>query len=281
MPTYAIGDVQGCYRELRSLLEHIDFAERRDTLWLTGDLVNRGPDSLAVLRAVMQLGDRAVTILGNHDLHLLARAFVENIGPRRRDTLEQVLHAPDRDELLDWLRRRPLVHCDPRLGYTMVHAGLAPSWTSSMAEALGGEVSEALRGRDFAAFLADMYGDTPARWDPDLEGMERLRFITNCLTRMRYVRDDGSLDLGEKGPPGQAGDGLVPWFAVAGRASAGERIVFGHWSTLRLDDESRTRYGVEPLDTGAVWGGALTALRLEDGARFSVPAAVPACPETD
>lgn len=271
MATYAVGDIQGCHEEFRALLEHVAFDAERDVLWLTGDLVNRGPASLAVLRDVRDMGERAITVLGNHDLHLLARAC-GGARARRRDTLDAVLEAPDRDELLDWLRRRPLVHRDRTLGYTMVHAGLAAEWTVDDALLLGAEVSAALSGDGCAAFLDAMYGNDPDRWDASLAGQERLRFITNCLTRMRYLRPDGRLDLDEKGSPGEAGDDLVPWYEAPGRASAAERIVFGHWSTLRLDAATERMHRVYPLDTGAVWGGALTALRLEDGARFSVAA---------
>ncbi len=274
MATYAIGDLQGCHDEFLALLDAIDFHASRDRLWLTGDLVNRGPRSLAVLRTVIGLGDAAVTVLGNHDLHLLALAMVPGLTARRRDTLAEVLAAPDSEALLDWLRACPLLHHDTGLGYAMVHAGLPPQWTLAEATEHAAEVERALRDEPSArTFLAAMYGDEPRCWDPRLQGPERLRFITNCLTRMRYCDEAGNLDLDCKGAPDTVAPPLRPWFAVAGRASRDVPIVFGHWSTLRLDEADCARFNVYPLDTGAVWGGELTAMRLEDGARFQVPSA--------
>lgn len=269
MATYAIGDVQGCHLELVALIDHIGFDARVDTLWLVGDLVNRGPCSAAVLRTVMALGDRAVTVLGNHDLHLLACAHVPGTRPRRRDTLDEILDAPDREPLLAWLRRQPLLHHDAALGYTMVHAGLPPQWDLDTATRVAREVESALRGDDFGDFLAHMYGDEPALWDEALTGHARLRYITNCLTRVRHCHADGSIDLKDKGEPKEH-SGLVPWFRMPQRASRDLRIVFGHWSTLRLAPEEWPALGVYPLDTGAVWGGSLSAMRLEDGALYSV-----------
>lgn len=269
MATYAIGDVQGCHREFEALLDVIAFDRAVDRLWLVGDLVNRGPASAAVLRAVMALGDSVVTVLGNHDLHLLACALVAHAKPRRRDTLQDVLTAPDRDALLDWLRRQPLLHHDAVLGYTLVHAGLPPQWDLSTAQACAAEVESVLRSEDCADFLAHMYGDEPAQWHAQLRGHARLRFITNCLTRIRYCHADGGIDLKDKGEP-DANSGLTPWFAMPSRASRDLRIVFGHWSTLRLPRAQWPALGVYPLDTGAVWGGELTALRLDDGALFQV-----------
>jgi bis(5'-nucleosyl)-tetraphosphatase (symmetrical) len=267
--TYAIGDLQGCHREFEALLAVIAFRPDVDRLWLVGDLVNRGPQSAAVLRTVMALGDRVVTVLGNHDLHLLACAHVPGAKPRRRDTLDEILGAPDRDQMLAWLRHQPLLHHDASLGYTMVHAGLPPQWDVDDARARAREVETVLRGENHRDFLAHMYGDEPARWDSSLEGHARLRFITNCLTRIRYCSADGAIDLTDKGEP-SAHTSLVPWFEVPARASSQERIVFGHWSTLRLPHEQWAQAGVFPLDTGAVWGGDLTAMRLEDGALFQV-----------
>ncbi len=269
MATYAIGDLQGCHRELEALLEAIGFSTAFDHLWLVGDLVNRGPQSAAVLRTVMALGERVVTVLGNHDLHLLACAHVPGAKPRRRDTLDDILAAPDREHMLAWLRRQPLMHHDATLGYTMVHAGLPPQWDLNNAQARAREVEAALRGDDYRNFLAHMYGDEPARWDTTLEGYPRLRFITNCLTRIRYCTADGAIDLNDKGEPGSDA-ALVPWFAVPARASRQAKIIFGHWSTLRLPPDQWAQAGVFPLDTGAVWGGDLTAMRLEDGALFQV-----------
>ena len=269
MATYAIGDLQGCQREFEDLLGVIGFRPQADRLWMVGDLVNRGPQSAAVLRTVMALGDRVITVLGNHDLHLLACACVPSVRPRRRDTLDEILLAPDREHMLAWLRRQPLLHHDPTLGYTMVHAGLPPQWDVAYAQARAREVETVLRGDDYRDFLANMYGDEPARWDTGLEGYARLRFITNSLTRIRYCTADGAIDLQDKGEPG-ADSLLVPWFAVPARASQRARIIFGHWSTLRLPRSEWLQAGVFPLDTGAVWGGALTAMRLEDGALFQV-----------
>lgn len=276
MATWAIGDIQGCLAEFRALLAVIDFDATCDRLWLTGDLVNRGPDSLGVLREVMALGAAVTVVLGNHDLHLLACALTTSARPRRRDTLNDILVAPDRDVLLDWLRRQPLLHHDAALGYAMVHAGLPPSWDLAAACDRAAEVEQALRGDAVGAFLVAMYGDEPATWEASLSGPARLRFITNCFTRIRYCDVRGRINLDEKGGPETAADGLMPWFAVPGRASADTRIVFGHWSTLRLDAASCLRYRVWPLDTGAVWGDRLSAMRLEDGAYRSVPSTVAA-----
>ena len=270
MATYAIGDVQGCAGALRSLLAHLGFAPERDRLWFAGDLVNRGPHSLAVLRFVRDLGERAVTVLGNHDLHLLASAAGAR-ALKSRDTFGDVLHAPDRDELLAWLRRQPLLHEDPESGYTLVHAGLAPQWTLGEARALACEVEEHLRGDAHEALLHDMYGNEPVRWSPSLRGFERSRFIVNALTRIRYVTPGGALDLREAGPPGTQAPGLVPWFEAPGRRSRGARIVFGHWATLRLRAPDEAAHRVHHVDTGCVWGGHLSALRLEDRRLFSVP----------
>ncbi len=271
MATYAVGDLQGCYQPLRALLEHIRFDPARDRLWLTGDLVNRGPESLEVLRHVRALGEAAVTVLGNHDLHLLAAAVYPERYLRKKDTLGAVLEAPDRDELLDWLRRLPLMHRDPALGFTLVHAGIAPAWDLDEAAARARELEAVLAGPDPGAFFARMYGDHPERWDDDLRGWDRLRFITNAFTRMRYCTRDGAVTLKDKGPPGSQGEGLVPWFAVPGRRSRGEDVVFGHWSTLHLAGPVDPGHRVWPLDTGCLWGGTLTALRLEDRQHLAVP----------
>lgn len=274
MATYAVGDLQGCDATFAALLATLDFDPSRDRLWLVGDLVNRGPDSLGVLRRVRALGETCVTVLGNHDLHLLACARVPGQRPRRRDTLDAVLAAPDRDELLDWLRHQPLLHHDAALGCVMVHAGLPPAWDVATAARLAAEVEAVLRGPGCDDFLAAMYGNTPERWDPHLAGQARLRFITNALTRIRYCGPDGRLDFDEKGAPTSEQADLVPWFAVPARASRGTTVVFGHWSTLRLSAEDARAAGVLALDTGAVWGGELSAVRLEDGRRYAVPSTV-------
>lgn len=264
MAIYAIGDVQGCYAELQGLLTKIDFQVEADRLWFTGDLVNRGPDSLAVLRFVHDLGDAAQTVLGNHDLHLLALA--EGLAPAQRsDTLDGVLGAADKDELLDWLRHRPLLYLDPRYGDALLHAGLPPQWDIHQAQACAGEVEAVLRGPGFRDFLAHMYGNEPDYWDERHSGWDRLRFITNCFTRLRYCDQRGRLYLGAKGAPGTQPAQAMPWFAHPGRKSRGTRIIFGHWSTLGLYQGDE----IVALDTGCLWGGSLTALRLDDGAVFS------------
>lgn len=275
MATYAIGDVQGCYGELRSLLGHLQFDSEADRLWFVGDLVNRGPSSLEVLRFVRSLGDRAVTVLGNHDLHLLALARLGREPHSRKDTLGAVLAAADRDSLLEWLRTRPLLHVDRSLGFVMVHAGLAPQWDLEQARRCAGEVEAALGGPQCDALLANMYGDLPDRWSEDLGTWERLRFIVNAFTRLRYCDDQGRLVLDEKGPPGSGRRQLWPWFAAPGRVDLGWPVVFGHWSTLQLGDLDHRPYRVYPIDTGCVWGGALTALRLDDRRLFSVASEQP------
>lgn len=259
MAVYAVGDIQGCDEEFGQLLGLIDFDPRKDRLWLTGDLVNRGPRSLDVLRRVKDLGPSATVVLGNHDLHLLAAAHGGGTL-RPDDTLDIVLAAPDRAELLDWLRRQPLLHTDKSLGWTMVHAGLAPQWDLATATACARELEAALRDdRAAHALFAAMYGNRPDRWSADLAGTERLRFITNCFTRLRFCHTDGRLDLKYKGTLADAPADLVPWFRVPGRRSAGSSILFGHWSALGYHDGD----GVLGIDTGCVWGGRLCAVRLD------------------
>jgi bis(5'-nucleosyl)-tetraphosphatase (symmetrical) len=262
MASYAIGDVQGCYTELCRLLERLAFDPRADRLWFVGDIVNRGPDSLAVLRFVKALGERAVCVLGNHDLHLLA-VSQGNPRPFRDDTLEDVLRADDADELIDWLRRRPLMHHDGQLGFAMLHAGLPPQWDLHTALALAGEVETVLRGDGFHDFCMAMYGNEPRRWSDDLRGMERLRFITNCFSRLRFCTPEGELDLRHTGPPGTQQSGQLPWFSIPQRATRDTRIVFGHWSTLGYCAADN----VWALDSGCLWGGRLTALRLAENPR--------------
>ncbi len=254
MARYAIGDVQGCHDELNELLARIGFNPVHDRLWFVGDLVNRGPKSLAVLRAVRALGDAAVVVLGNHDLHLLAVA--EGLARKRADdTLDNVLEAPERDALLAWLRARPLMHVEGQ--WAMVHAGLLPEWTVPRAQALAAEVERALRGPGYREFLAHMYGGTPLAWNDALEGWDRLRVIVNAMTRVRFMNSAGHMELKEKGsaPP----PGFAAWYDV--RPPRDEpALVCGHWSTLGLKIDPR----VAMIDSGCVWGGALTALRLED-----------------
>lgn len=229
-----------------------------------GDLVNRGPDSLGCLRFVKSLGESAVSVLGNHDLHLLCVAEgVER--KRKRDTLDAILAAPDREELLGWLRHRPMLHVEGE--YVLVHAGLLPEWTVERAEALAREVEGRLRGDDYRTFLARMYGDEPARWDEGLTGVDRLRVIVNAMTRIRVCTGDGAMALDFKGEPGEVPRGTVAWFDVEGRRSADRTIVFGHWSALGLVERS----DVVALDSGCVWGRSLSALRLGDRRLFQVP----------
>lgn len=269
MSTYAIGDVQGCHDELQALLRKVRFDAGRDRLWFTGDLVNRGPKSLKVLRFVRDLGDRAVVVLGNHDLHLAAAAINGKLRPK--DTLDKVLKATDRDELLDWLRRRPLLHVQG--DWVLVHAGLPPQWSVDDAQEICRDAERALRSRRADAFLAEgMYGDLPDRWTPALRGRDRLRFVINCCTRLRTCTPEGHINLKYKGPPGDTPDGLIPWFSVPGRRSASSTVLFGHWSALgRVYWPEHRVYG---LDTGVVWGRKLTALRLEDRKTFSVRSGV-------
>lgn len=258
MPVYALGDIQGCYDELQALLALLRFDPDHDRLWFVGDLVNRGPKSLEVLRFVRQLGAAAVTVLGNHDLHLLALA-AGNPSHKDEASLDPILAASDRDELLHWLRHRPLLHRDTELDFTMLHAGLPPQWDVDAAVDYARELEQALRGDDHQAYFRDLYGDRPDYWDPGLAGQDRLRFITNCFTRLRYLEADGRLALGEKGPPGTQHDGRLPWFDHPERASRDQRILFGHWSALGYV----SRNNVWALDTGCLWGGALTALRID------------------
>jgi len=252
---YAIGDLQGCDQELRTLLARLRFSADRDRLWFVGDLVNRGPGSLETLRLVHALGDNAVVVLGNHDLHLLALAHGAH-RRRRTDTLDAVLAAPDRDVLLEWLLTRPLAHAEG--GDLLVHAGVVPQWTAALTLSLAAEVSAALR-RDARGLFAHMYGNDPDRWSARLTGMERLRFIINVLTRLRLCTADGRVDISVKGPPPPGPSRLRPWFEHARRATREVRVIFGHWSALGLVQ----RCGVLGLDTGCVWGGALTAADLD------------------
>jgi bis(5'-nucleosyl)-tetraphosphatase (symmetrical) len=254
---YAIGDVQGCYEELRALLVQLKFSADKDQLWFVGDLVNRGPQSLEVLRFVRSLGDNAITVLGNHDLHLLAVACGSH-RKRKSDTLDEIFAASDRDDLLGWLISRPLAYHDH--GDFMVHAGLVPQWTVEKALELAHEVEAALR-TDPRALFENMYGDEPRRWSESLEGTDRLRFAINVLTRLRVCTTDGEVDLKMKGKPPKGHAALKPWFEIGTRLSADTRVVFGHWSALGLV----VRKDVVGLDSGCVWGGALTALDLDAG----------------
>lgn len=262
MALYAIGDVQGCYDSLQRLLAKFSFDPQHDRLWFTGDLVNRGPRSADVLRLVAGLGDRAVTVLGNHDLHLLAVA-AGAVPVRARDTLRDVLTAPDRDEILGWLARRPLLHHDAGNAHVLVHAGLLPQWDLALASACAREAEAAIGGPNAKEFFANMYGDLPNCWTPGLGGWDRLRLIVNAFTRLRYCDRDGRADYTHKGAPGSQPEYLLPWFQVPARRSKDRCIVFGHWSLLGRWDQD----GVIGLDTGCLWGRQLTAIRLTGGKR--------------
>lgn len=267
MAIYAVGDLQGCCDALKRLLDHLRFDPAGDQLWFAGDLVNRGPQSAETLRTVIALGSSAISVLGNHDLHLLAVAAGGKRG--RRDTLNDILEAPDRDELLHWLRHRPLMHGAADGHWQLVHAGLPPQWTISEASAHARAVEAVLRGPDHEALLSHMYGDQPDRWQPDLKGWAYLRFVINCFTRLRYCTAEGRIATDPKGTPGSQPAGLMPWFEVPDRKSAGTPILFGHWSTLgRVHWPEQQVWG---LDTGCLWGGQLSALRLQDAALFSIP----------
>ena len=263
MATYAIGDIQGCYDPLQRLLEQLRFDPAQDKLWFVGDLVNRGPQSLEVLRFVKALGASAITVLGNHDLHLLAM----DAGHGRQhkgDTLDAVLTAPDREELLHWLRHQHLAWRED--DYLLVHAGVLPSWSVDDTLRLAAEAETALQSDDYGDFFAQMYGNAPSAWSQSLTGMARLRMIVNVLTRLRYCTPDGELDFHQKGAPGTQPPPLMPWFDVPGRQVTEATIIFGHWSALGLI----VRHNLIALDTGCLWGRDLTAVRLRDRKVFSV-----------
>jgi len=258
MAVYAIGDIQGCFDELQALLDKIRFNPNNDRLWFAGDLVNRGPRSLETLRFVRGLGDGAIVVLGNHDLHLLAAAH--GLPPNHDDgSLRAVLDAPDRDELIDWLRRRPLLHHDTGLGYTLIHAGLPPQWGLALARQCAHEVETALQGDQLKEFLTRMYGNNPVQWSDELTGWDRLRFIVNCFTRMRFCDAEGRMEFHCKGPPGSQPAPYRPWFEIEERRHKECNIIFGHWSTLGPCSEP----GIFPIDSACLWGGQLTALRID------------------
>jgi bis(5'-nucleosyl)-tetraphosphatase (symmetrical) len=268
LATWIIGDIQGCHASLQSLFQKLDFRPGRDRLWLVGDLVNRGPDSLRVLRSIRALGDAAVTVLGNHDLHLLAMA--EGLGrPNPEDTLQQVLDAPDRDELLDWLAARPLIHRDGK--DVLVHAGISPAWSLEEAQACADEVCSELRRPDRRPFLSRMYGNKPERWQQGLSIEERQRYAVNAFTRMRFVNKGGALLMKTKFGPDAAPSGVMPWFLAPHRRPPGYRVFFGHWSML--GQIAWPDAGVWGLDTGCIWNGRLTAINRETLEIVSVPAA--------
>ena len=260
MATYAIGDLQGCLEPLQRLLDALNYDPAADQLWFAGDLVNRGPDSLATLRLVRSLQNR-ITVLGNHDLHLLASAQGDRRYDRAGDTIEEILQAEDAGELLHWVRMQPLLHHDADLGYTLIHAGLLPQWSLSMAQHAAQEVETLLRGETYQDFLAVMYGNEPRQWSANLATIERARIIVNCFTRMRYCSEDGTLDLKSKGAPGTQPTHFRPWFDWPQRAHHHQRILFGHWSTLGARNVGEN---VWSLDSGCLWGGQLSAFQLEE-----------------
>jgi bis(5'-nucleosyl)-tetraphosphatase (symmetrical) len=264
MAHYAIGDIQGCRAELCELLALIGFSPATDRLWLTGDLVNRGPDSLGVLREVHALGGAAQTVLGNHDLHLLTVAAGHRLS-HRDDTIAQILAAPDRDELLGWLARQPLAIAESNM--LMVHAGVIPQWSAARVLALAGEVETVLASTDREPFLRVLYGDDPHAWRDDLEGFDRLRAIVNALTRLRFCTSDGRMEFREKRGAAHAPPGFAPWFLHEPRRSASSLVICGHWSTLGLV----LAPNVLMLDSGCLWGGPLTAMRLSDRRVYQVP----------
>lgn len=264
MATYVIGDVQGCFKELEGLLKLIHFEAKQDSLWFAGDLVNRGPQSLATLRFVKSLPNAAV-VLGNHDLHLIAAHYgLKTLYPD--DTIQDILNASDREELIHWLRHQKLIHYDASFDVLMVHAGVAPQWDRSQALSLASEVEATLKSEDIQSFLKNMYGNEPDYWHNDLTGFDRLRVITNYLTRMRFCDKNGRLLMSKKTSPLDCPPGYMPWFKVPNRKMPAQTIAFGHWSSLLGETGIANVFA---LDTGVVWGGALTALRLDDFKHFS------------
>lgn len=263
MENYAIGDIHGCFNDLQRLLEKIRFDQAGDRLWFTGDLVNRGPESLKTLRYVRSLGSAAITVLGNHDLHLLALYY--GLRPRGKDpTLEHLLNAPDIDELITWLQQQPILHTED--GFVLVHAGLHPDWTIDTARLLAAELDKAISRVHDKATLSTIYGSSDGAWQHAADTRQRLRYALNCFTRIRFCDDNGIPDYGVSCPPGQQAAGLHPWFEFSGRASKDADIIFGHWAALGRHQQK----GIYALDSGCLWGGALTALRLSDRQYFSV-----------
>jgi bis(5'-nucleosyl)-tetraphosphatase (symmetrical) len=268
MSTYAIGDIQGCYSELQQLLKLIKFNPNKDILWSCGDLVNRGPNSLEVLRFFKNLKDRAIVVLGNHDLHLLALAYGNTTHLKTQDTLNPILEAPDANELIEWLRHSPFLHHDATMNLTMIHAGLPPQWNLLQARKYASELEETLRGQKCEEYLNNLYGNKPKMWSKTLSGWDRMRFITNCFTRLRYCSAEGKLAMKNKWRPSFDGNSKEkPWFSWSHRVNSDMTIIFGHWATLGFYQEK----GIYALDSACVWGGALTALRLEDKKIFSLP----------
>ena len=262
--TFAIGDVQGCLSPLQALLEKILYDPSTDELWFTGDIVNRGPDSLLTCRFIKSLPSSTVCVLGNHDLSLLACAAGRPMKPS--DTFDDILAAPDKEDLIQWLQHRPLLHHDPQLGFTLTHAGIYPAWDLATAQRLANELENVLRGPEANAFLDEMYGYQPPHWEESLTGGARLRFITNALTRMRLCRPDGSLDFTVK-ERNHVNTNLIPWFDFPGRRTQNDKLLFGHWAALKAHCDTPRVY---PLDSGCVWGNCLTAFCLETEQRTTV-----------
>lgn len=266
MATYVVGDLQGCLAPLKTLLKEVNFDTQKDQLWLTGDLINRGPESLETLRFVYQHRQCIVTVLGNHDLHLLAIAAGYR-KPSPSDTLDEILAAPDKDELLTWLRQQPLLHHDKHLGYTMVHAGIPPQWALKDARRYAKEVEKIIRSERIDTYLITMYGNKPDQWKKSLTDTERWRLITNYFTRMRFCNAQGQLELKTKASAEQGPKGYLPWFAHAKRKTKNNNIVFGHWAALRGKTSTKNTFA---MDSGCVWGYEMTMMRLEDRELFSV-----------
>ncbi|MBJ7537010.1 symmetrical bis(5'-nucleosyl)-tetraphosphatase [Marinomonas transparens] len=270
MSTYVIGDLQGCLAPLIQLLEEISYQPEQDKLWFAGDLINRGPESLETLRFVKSLGNNAKVILGNHDLHLLAVSYGHS-ALKRADTFSDILTASDRDDLMNWLRQQSLCHYDAQLNVIMTHAGIPPCWNLQQTQSLAKEVENKLRSDSADEFFAVMYGNKPNQWTEELTGLDRLRAITNYLTRMRFCDANSKLDLKSKEGPNTAQKGYAPWFNYPTQLPDGCHIAFGHWAAL---EGSSPHKHIHALDTGCVWGGSLTALRLEDKKRFSTPCSI-------
>ncbi len=269
MATYAVGDIQGCYSKLRELLDSVNFSES-DTLWCAGDLVNRGPEDLETLRYLKYLGSNVISVLGNHDLHLLACAYgARKVG--RKDTFGSILQAPDRDELIHWLRHQPLIHRDTKLKYTIVHAGIPPIWHLEQALGYAREVEKSLRSDDPSDFFNNMYGNEPVGWNESLCGTARLRTITNYLTRMRFCSPEGHLEFATKSAPSAPPSGYLPWYQYPQHRCGEDKILFGHWAAMEGESGKPNFIG---LDTGCIWGGELTLLDLDKGAFHCVDCAL-------
>lgn len=268
MATYAIGDVQGCFEELQELLEKIQFHPSNDTLWFAGDLINRGPQSLEVLRFIRDLGSSHQVVLGNHDLHLLA-SWVHGESISSKDTLQPILEAQDSEALCHWLRRQPILVEDTTLGFMMVHAGVLPQWDMTQVRNYAREVEQTLQSNAYIDFLTHMYSNEDNVWHENLTGLSRLRTLVNVFTRIRYCDENGVMALTEKGELGTQSRGLKPWFVYPERKTRDQKIVFGHWATL--EGKIVGEHNVFSLDTGCVWGRSLRAMRLDDLKIFEVP----------